>query len=235
MSLTVFIPIPRRVRISDWRLLGADREESIPRPMAVYRKGFTIEDAEWRDFVTGTRLPSVTPMPDAVTERELAADRPLYLRTMRSLFTAHVRAPERKAVQTDGRPCTSRTASLLRPMPTEAHTMVAIGRETNYSEEAGVLNEPAYTTFPDPERDRTSERALTILRTAARRDGHSALACTLGLSDSALRRYLKSGRARTRTQARALQHAASIAGDSLLRAHPRRSARWRPIRGGALR
>jgi hypothetical protein len=84
-------------------------------------------------------------------------------------------------------------------MPTEAHATVAIGRETNYTEEAGVLNEPEYTTFPDPGRDQVAERALSVLRATARTSPHDKLASALGLSRSGLRRFLRSGRVRAQT------------------------------------
>src|SRR5262249_12674130 len=85
----------------------------------------------------------------------------------------------------------------------------AIGRETNYTDEAGVLNEPEYTTFRDPARDRTSERTLTILRATARKEPHAKVAHALGLSESALRRYLKSGRLRATTQTRTIHNAST--------------------------
>lgn len=202
------------------RTYGATPDGVIPRPIAIYCNSFTANEAEWCDFASGDNLPPVAPLPSEATESALAAERPLFLRTLRSVFAAHIRAPERKALDPSGRPCTGRTEGLLQPAPTEAYKTVAIGREANYSHQTGVLTDPEYSGYPDISRERVWERALTILRATARTDGHTELAHELEVSESALRRYLKSGRGRTRTHARALEHAATLAHAALTRAHP---------------
>jgi hypothetical protein len=202
------------------RIYGTTPDGLIPRPVAIYRNGFTAEQAEWFDFASGVSLPQVSAVPSETSEHALAAERPLFLRTLRSVFAAHIRAPERKALGPDGRPCTGRTEGLLHPSPTEAYKSVAIGREANYSQVTGVLTDPDYTLYRSIAREPVRERVLTILRAAARTDGHAELAQALEVSESAARRYLKSGRARTRTHARALEHAAELAHDRLSCAYP---------------
>jgi hypothetical protein len=61
---------------------------------------------------------------------------------------------------------------------------------------------------------------LAVLRATARTDGHARLAHELELSESALRRYLKTGRARPTTHACASRHAVSLAHAALVRRHP---------------
>ena len=202
------------------RTYGATPDGVIPRPVAIYRNSFTADQAEWCDFASGDNLPPVAPLPSEATESTLAAERPLFLRTLRSVLAAHIRAPERKALAPNGRPCTGRTEGLLQPASTEAYKSVAIGREANYSHETGILTDPDYTLYPNPSRQHAHKRALAILRAAVRSESHTELARALEISESAVRRYLKSGRARARTRDKAREHAAALARDALNRAHP---------------
>ena len=154
------------------------------------------------------------------SEAAIAVERPLFLRSLRSVLTAHVRAPERKALGPNGRPCTGPTEGILRATPTEAYTTVAIGREANYSHETGILTDPDYTHYPDVIGQSARKRTLAILRAAARADGYAELTHALDLSESAVRRYLKSGLGRTRTHTLAVEHAAALAHNALSRTHP---------------
>ena len=166
-------------------------------------------------------LASVRVLPQSPSPEASAASRLLYLRTLRSLLTSHMRAPERKALCRDGSPCGSRTAGLLSPAPIEAYTAVPIGRETNYAEEAGVLDESEYATFPDPNRGRSAQNALAILRARVRHtDECRRIAEALGISEGALRRFLKSGRARAKTRRRAFACAVELAREAVGRFYP---------------
>jgi hypothetical protein len=192
-----------------------DRQPSLKRknPLAQQTTGpHRAEHADWLDFQTGKPLPPPRTTTGEPGERAIAGNRPLYLRTLRSILTAHIRAPERKSVDTAGKPRNSRTEGRLRPSPTIAHTTVPIGRETNFSDETGLIRDPAYTTYPDPTHDRRHEHVLTILRNRARLPGGTAeLQTALGLSERGLRRYLNSGRARAQTWAPAEAHALMLA------------------------
>jgi hypothetical protein len=149
-------------------------------------------------------LPPAQTATGAPDERAIARNRPLYLRTFRSILTAHTRAPERKSLNSNGTTCTARTEGQLRPSPTIARTTVPIGRETNYTDEAGLTRDPGYTSYPDPTHDNTRDPALTILRRQAREPGgRTELAAALELSDTGLRRFLTSGRCRPKTRQRA--------------------------------
>ena len=202
------------------RIYGTTRDGSIPRPVALYRNNFSADQAQWIDSASDTALPAAAALPTEPNAHALTSARPLYLRTLRSILAAHIRAPERKALRPDGEPCTSRTHGILHSAPTEAFETVAIGREANYTEEAGVLNDPTYTEFPDSSRDRAQRRVLAVLRATARTGGYARLAHELELSESALRRYLKTGRARPATHARAHHQAATLAHTALAQAHP---------------
>ena len=202
------------------RIFGTNPDGVIPRPVALYRNGFTCDQGHWYDFATGEALPPAAPLPTEPSTHALAAERPLFLRTLRGILTAHIRAPERKALGPSGSPCTSRTEGRLQPARTEAYNAVAIGREANYSHEAGILADPDYTLYPDSSRDTTRNQVLRVLRAATRTSGQRKVANALGLSESALRRYLKSGRARARIRAVAEQHAAELARSALAAAHP---------------
>jgi hypothetical protein len=202
------------------RIYGATSDGGIPRPVALYRADFTVEQAAWRDFATGLPLPHAASPPRDADEPALSRERPLYLRRMRQLFATHVRAPERKALDGNGQPCKGRTEGLLEAAPTVAYRAIPIGRETNYSETAGVLNEPEFTSFPGRGREDVAERALAVLRRAAHTARQSELASALGLSSSGLRRFLTSGRARAHTQTRVTHHAAVLACAALARAYP---------------
>src|SRR5262249_349765 len=142
--------------------------------------------------------------------------RPIYIRTLRDLLAGHLRAPERKALDPDGTPCTARTAGLLRPTPTEAYAAIAIGRETNYADTVGLLSQPQYAISPDTRRPRSADRARAILNAIARSPaGRAELLEALGVSDRTLRRYLQTGHGSGTTLGAAIRVAASIAARTL--------------------
>jgi hypothetical protein len=185
---------------------------ALRQPVALYHPGLTIENAHWRDYTTGAHLDNVQLAPRHPHERVPGRQHPTPLRTMRSLLTAHVRAPELKALGPNRTPCTARTAGTLRPMPTTAYVTVPIGRETNYPQETGVLREPDYATYPDPNKQPTQEQVRMILRGRALLPGErTRLAQELAISESTLRRYLRTGKTRPRTRERAETLAAAIA------------------------
>jgi hypothetical protein len=98
---------------------------------------------------------------------------------------------------------------------------VPIGRETNYTDQTGILTDPDYTTYPDPGRDQLTVRARAILQAHLARDGHrEETAATLGISDRTLRRYLNTGKARPATLKHAAELAATIARTTLQLANP---------------
>jgi hypothetical protein len=203
------------------RLFGRTADGNVPRPVALYQPGFTIERADWLDFTTGIPITRVQLTPQHADERAISRQRPTYLRSYRHLLTAHTRAREGKALGADNTPCTETTNGVLTPMPTHAYTTVPIGRETNYADDAGVLADPDYVEFPNPDRDTTRAQVLAILRAQARRTGgRQLLANVLGRTDSAVRRYLNTGNARPDTLRRALTHAVTLAHQALMKAHP---------------
>jgi hypothetical protein len=178
--------------------LGQQEDGQLPKPVSIYTPGFTVEHASWRDFMTGRTLERVRSAPQQIQEQALTRGRPTYIRTLRTLLTGHLRAPERKALAADGTPCSARTAGLLRPAPTEAFAAIPIGRETNYADTVGVLSEAEYTVFPDSSRNPSVSKARAILTAVARSPaGRAELLAALDVSDRTLRRYLRTGRCST--------------------------------------
>jgi hypothetical protein len=203
------------------RQLGRTTGGNLPRPVTPYRPGLSPLDASWRDYATGQPLPPARLVGDNPEERSIRANRPLYLRSFRSLLAAHIRAPEQKALGPDGKPCTARTTGPLQPAPTIAYAAIAIGRETNYSDDAGVLHDPDYTRYPNPKRHLAPEHALLVLRRHARHpDRRRQIAKALQLSGSALHRYLQTGKTRPARITLAIEYACSIARAALSRAYP---------------
>jgi hypothetical protein len=206
-------------------IYGRTPDGELPRPVTTNRPDLDPEQADWWNFTTGQQLPPARIPTAELGERALTSSRPLYLRTFRSILSAHIRAPERKSLGPNGRPCTSRTQGLLQPAPTTATTTVPIGRETNYSEETGLLRDPTYTTYPDLRSDASRQNVLAILQARSRQPGgHAELVAQLGLSDSGVRRYLRSGRARAETLQRAHAVALELARSQIQRRDPKMAA-----------
>jgi hypothetical protein len=203
------------------RVYGHTHDGGLPRPVTTQQSDLDPERADWLDFATGQPLPPACIPIGALDERALRRSRDLYLRTFRSILSAHTRAPERKSLGPDGRPCTSRTEGLLHPAPTIATGTVPIGRETNYSEETGLVRDPDYTRYPDPASDLSRQHVLRILRAHSRRPGiYTEIAARIGLTDGGLRRYLRTGRGRTKTLQRAEGVALELARTCLRQRQP---------------
>jgi hypothetical protein len=203
------------------RFYGRTPDGELPRPVTASRPDLDPERADWWDFSTGQPLPPASVATGELGERALTSSRPLYLRTYRSILIAHIRAAERKSLGPDGRPCTSRTEGPLRAAPTTATGTLPIGRETNYSEETGLLRDPDYTTYADPAHDLPHHHVLAILRAHSRQPGgRTALAAELGLSASGLCRFLHTGRGRAKTVQAAQTAALSLARGSFRARHP---------------
>jgi hypothetical protein len=210
------------------RQLGRTSDGTLPRPVTPYRPNLDSLAAAWRDYATGRPLPPARLFGAIPDERSLRASRPLYLRSFRSLLAAHIRAPELKALSADGTPCRAGTAGPLHPAPTIAYATVAIGREANYSDDAGVLREPDYTSYPNATHDQVADNALAVLRQHVRQaDGHREIARALQLSDRGVRRYLQTGRISSTRKALAITYAASLAEEAFNRTYPNASLRPR--------
>jgi hypothetical protein len=203
------------------RLYNRTAHSTHPLPVVVHAPNLEPEQARWFDYTTGTPLP-----PARVTEyaaSEISSRRVLHLSSFRSILIQHIRAPERKATGPDGNPCRSSTAGRLTSTPTHTYKTEPIGRESNYTDDP-TNNSPTYTVYHDPNHDTTKEHVLAILRAVARTGGGRAtVAARLRLSDSGVRRYLKSGRGRSATEHRAHQTAVDKATQILDENHRRTS------------
>lgn len=143
-------------------------------------------------------------------------DRPLFLRTFRSLLSSYFRHPDAKAIDLEGHVCDGATSAELRPRPTIGFEAVPIGRETNYGTDVGISRSPSYSEFPDPTRDLTTRRVLRVLMdVVAEPGGRTTIAADLDISMSALDRYVASGRARATTRQRAYELALTLASKKL--------------------
>ena len=197
-------------------MLGKTEDGRQPLAASLLTPGWSVGSAEWFDWNTGEPIGRVRPAPSQATESSLRVGRPLFLRTFRSLLVSYFRHPESKAVDLEGHICGPDTAGTLNPRPTEAYEAVAIGREASYGPEVGVTRAPAYAEFPDGRSDQSERRARLVLKdVAGEPGGRASVAAELGISLSALDRYLATGQGRSTTRRRAVELATGLACDRL--------------------
>jgi hypothetical protein len=118
-------------------------------PIAPWYEGADPHALDWRDAATGRPI-EVNTEPATITTTDLL-DVWVTIRSMRGVFAAHARGYDATALGPDGEACGARAVGLLRPSPTTGHGVYLIGKETRRMQVVGILQDPEYVTYAEPD------------------------------------------------------------------------------------
>lgn len=119
--------------------------------VALWSDGASVGTVRWRDLETTRPLRLRAPR-DELREADISAGGPVPVKTMRDVFT---RLAHRHDYGLDhaGQPTSRATSGLVKPSPTNALLVIAIGREATNLDRVGVTADPAYRVYVDHDRN----------------------------------------------------------------------------------
>jgi hypothetical protein len=185
-------------------------------PIAPWHDGFDPTRADWHDYASERHL-TIRSSGTELTERDLMHADSVPIQTMHAVLARNQRRTEQKALAADRQPCKPDTAGILRPAPTEASQVLAIGREGGNLERDGIINDPTYITYTNVDDEAWRDLYYPTIRDLLPRaeGGITGAARRSGIPRRTLTRVLSTGSASRPIQARLIPIAAELARDAL--------------------
>jgi hypothetical protein len=117
-------------------------------PVAPWFEGANPHALDWGDAASGERIDVRTETAKIATTDLL--DTWVTIRSMRGVLAAHARGYDATALGPDGEWCGARAKGLCQPAPTTGHGFYLIGKETRRMQVVGILQDPEYVTYAEP-------------------------------------------------------------------------------------
>jgi len=171
-------------------LSGPSHGEGRITPVAPWHQGFGVPTGRWHDLRTGDPVEVRVPRA-ALTERDLMGERVL-IRSMWDVFLRHARRADPTKTGPDGATCGPDTAGVLTTIPTTAHGVFLVGKETRRLPLVGITQDPEYVVYAEPD---IWPGARGILRDFAQRPGEKQrMAAEARVGIRTLERVIAGGR-----------------------------------------